>query len=201
MMTQHETKKHERTCVGCGKTAAPAALVRLVLASRGHGGSVVVDAAGGAFGRGAHVHASPDCIQRAARGGLSRAFRTDVKTDAAALGAAIREAYERRAVGLLLGARRAGHLALGADAAQEALAAGAPLVVVATDAGAIVKRFERAVAEGRGASFGTKAGLGELFGTGETAVFAVRHQGVATSLRDALLVAACGSGDGAGEGR
>lgn len=191
MMTEHLSPT-ERTCVGCGKRAAPQALVRLVLDAGSR--TVVVDAAGGAFGRGAHVHASPDCVARAARGGLSRAFRTEVAADAAALGVAIRDAYERRAVGMLLGARRAGQLVLGADAAAQALAEGAPLVVVATDAGAVVKRFERAVGEGRAASFGTKAGLGELFGTGETAVFAVRHRSIAASLRDALGFAAIGAG-------
>jgi len=189
MQTEQPTR-NERTCVGCGKKAAPQAMVRLVLDDN----RVVVDAAGGAFGRGAHVHASADCIARA-QAGLSRAFKRSVATTPAELGAAIREAYERRAVGLLLGARRAGHLVLGADAAADALAAGAPLVVLATDAGVVVKRFERAVAEGRAVSFGTKAGLGEWFGTGETAVFAVRHQGVATSLRETLLVAACGAGE------
>jgi predicted RNA-binding protein YlxR (DUF448 family) len=190
-------REPRRTCVGCGKQAAPRALVRLVLGVDGH---VVVDAAGGGFGRGAHVHASPDCLARACRSGLSRAFATKVVADEAELRTAIREAYERRAVGMLLGARRAGYLALGADAAEDALTAGAPLVVVAGDAGAVVRRFERAVAEGRGASFGTKAGLGELFGTGETAVFAVRHQGVASALHAVLSIAtSVGNSDPRGE--
>lgn len=190
MMTE-QVSKHERTCVGCGKRAEPEGMVRLVL---GPAGEIAVDAAGGAFGRGAHVHPAVDCIERAARGGLSRAFKKDVRADAKELGAAIREAYERRAVGLVLGARRAGHLELGADAAADAMKTGAPLVVLATDAGNVAKRFDAAIAAGRAACFGTKAALGEVFGTGETAVFAVRHSGVAQVLRHVLLVAA-----GAGE--
>ena len=190
MMTE-QVSKHERTCVGCGKRAAPEAMVRLVL---GPAGEIAVDAAGGSFGRGAHVHPSVDCVEKAARGGLSRAFKKQVATDAKALGAAIREAYERRAAGLVLGARRAGHLEIGADAAAQAYAQGAPLVVLAVDAGTVTKRFEAAVAAGRAACFGTKSALGEMFGSGETAVFAVRHPGVAAALSQVLSVAA-----GAGE--
>ncbi len=203
MMTE-QISKHERTCVGCGKRAAPDAMVRLVL---GPAGQIAVDAAGGGFGRGAHVHPSLDCVAKAARGGLARAFKTKVvvesadggttqtrDVDAKSLGTAIREAYERRAAGLVMGARRAGHLELGADAAAQAYATGAPLVVLAADAGTVAKRFDAAVAAGRAACFGTKAALGEMFGTGEIAVFAVRHRGVAEALSQVLLVAA-----GAGE--
>ena len=190
MMTE-QVSKHERTCVGCGKRAAPEAMVRLVL---GPAGEIAVDAAGGSFGRGAHVHPSVDCVEKAAKGGLSRAFKKQVVTDAKSLGAAIREAYERRAAGLVLGARRAGHLEIGADAAAQAYAQGAPLVVLAADAGTVTKRFEAAVAAGRAACFGTKSALGEMFGSGETAVFAVRHPGVAAALSQVLSVAA-----GAGE--
>ncbi len=185
MMTEHQPKKSERTCVGCGKHAEPNALVRLVL---GPDASIAVDAAGGAFGRGAHVHASQDCIARACKGGLSKAFRTEVKADAEKLRSEIREAYERRAIGIILGARGAGHLALGADASRDAMKAGARLVVLASDAGTVTKDFERAIAEGRAASFGTKASLGEMFKTGETAVFAVCHQGVARALQDVLSI-------------
>ena len=171
-----------RTCVGCSKKDAPEAMVRLVVS----GDQIAVDAAGGAFGRGAHVHASRECIAHACRGGLSRAFKREIKLDAPALRASIREAYARRAVGMILGARRAGHLVLGADAVlQERNAA---LIVLAADAGSIVSKFERAIATGRAASFGTKAELGELFGTGETAVFAVCHDGVARALQDVVRI-------------
>ena len=171
-----------RTCAGCSKKGAPEGMVRLVAS----GDAIAVDAAGGAFGRGAHVHASRDCIEQACRGGLSRAFKREIKTSPAALRASLREAYARRAVGIILGARRAGHLALGADAVLQQK--DPALVVVAADAGSIVSKVERAVATGRAVSFGTKAELGELFGTGETAVFAVCHDGVARALQDAVRI-------------
>jgi predicted RNA-binding protein YlxR (DUF448 family) len=185
MMTPSpQPSKHERTCVGCAKKGAPEAMVRLVA---GVNGEVAVDAAGGAFGRGAHVHPFGDCIERACRGGLSRAFKRDIKQDPKALRASIREAYLRRAVGMLMGARRAGHLVLGADAVRDAK--NASLVLLAADAGTIAARFEREIASGRAVAFGTKAELGELFGTGETAVLAVCHQGVARALLDVLSIA------------
>jgi predicted RNA-binding protein YlxR (DUF448 family) len=179
MMALHEKNKHERTCVGCGKTAAPEALVRLVL---GPAGEIVVDAAGGAFGRGAHVHAG--CLTQACKSGLSRAFKKEVKAKPEELAASIRDAYERRAMGIILGARRAGHLAIGGNEVE----AKSPFVVLAADAGSIAGKFERAISEGRATVFGTKAELGKMFGKGETAVFAVNHVGVARALKDALTI-------------
>ncbi len=179
MMTQHDKSKHERTCVGCGKTAAPEDLVRLVL---GPSDEIVVDAAGGAFGRGAHVHAG--CLEKACKGGLSRAFKKEVKCTTKELAANVRDAFERRAVGIILGARRAGHLSIGGNEVE----AKAPFVVLAADAGSIAGKFDRAIAEGRAVVFGTKAELGKMFGRGETAVFAVNHVGVARALKDAFTV-------------
>ncbi len=186
-MIVSELHTHERTCVGCAKKSAPTAMVRLVLGP-GPDHDIAVDAAGGAFGRGAWVHPAVDCIERACRGGLSRTFKKEIKLDPKALETSIHDAYERRAFGMLLGARRAGHLAIGADAAAKALDQGAPLVVIAVDAGTVTSRFERAIAEGRAVSFGTKVGFGEMFGSGETAVFAVCHVGVAHALSHALSV-------------
>lgn len=187
MMTENRASgsSRERTCVGCATKSAPEVMVRLVL---GPEGDVAVDAAGGGFGRGAHVHPSRECLERACKGGLSRAFKREVKMDANVLSANVRDAYERRAIGMLMGARRAGHLVLGADAAHDAVEAGAPLVVIAADAGKVAARFEHAISSGRAASFGTKVALGEMFGTGETAVFAVRHAGVAKAFKDALAM-------------
>jgi predicted RNA-binding protein YlxR (DUF448 family) len=182
MMTPHETH-HQRTCVGCAKKDAPEAMVRLVV---GSDGDIAVDAAGGAFGRGAHVHPFGDCVERACRGGLSKAFKQEIKIGADVLRARMREAHTRRIAGILLGARRAGHLALGADAVGQAK--DATLIILAADAGSVASRFERAIATGKARCFGTKAELGALLGTGETAVFAVCHDGVARALQHALAI-------------
>ena len=124
--------RSERTCVGCGKHAAREDLVRLVLdpsTSR-----VVVDAKDGAFGRGAHVHPSVDCVSNAKKG-LSRSFKREVDVDPEALGRDIAAAFARRLEGLLSGGVRAGHVAWGSDQVEESLASGkAKLVLVAADA-------------------------------------------------------------------
>jgi predicted RNA-binding protein YlxR (DUF448 family) len=60
-----------RTCIGCGTRAAPGELVRL----RIEGDQVVIDRRREG-GRGAWLHASPGCLERAARRrAFGRAFR------------------------------------------------------------------------------------------------------------------------------
>src|SRR5579863_4130023 len=85
-----------RTCVGCGLHDDAAAMVRLVVAED----EVAFDLAGGSFGRGAHVHARPDCLAKAPRG-LSRALRRDPGIDTRELGRLLLAACDRRTGGLL----------------------------------------------------------------------------------------------------
>jgi hypothetical protein len=71
-----------RTCIGCGAKAAPGELVRL----RIEGEQVVIDRRRQG-GRGAWLHASPQCLERAARRrAFARAFRgAPAAADVAAL--------------------------------------------------------------------------------------------------------------------
>ncbi|MGE5225812.1 MAG: RNase P modulator RnpM [Planctomycetaceae bacterium] len=63
----------ERTCVGCRTAAPKGALVRVV---RTPGGTVALDPAGSAPGRGAYVHRRAACVEAALRkGGLARSLR------------------------------------------------------------------------------------------------------------------------------
>jgi predicted RNA-binding protein YlxR (DUF448 family) len=174
--------------VGCGLCDAAEAMVRLVVSED----EVVFDLAGGAFGRGAHLHARPECIEKAPRG-LARTFKRDPKVHARELAARLLAACDRRAAGLMLAARRTNALAVGADASLEALRRDAPLAVVAVDAGSIAQTLEvqGAVTEGRAIAWKTKSALGELLGgvTREggqeevVAIFAVRHAGIAGELK------------------
>jgi len=80
-----------RTCVGCGERASATrgedGLIRLIL---GPGGEIAVDARGGGFGRGAHVHARPECLRRAVERGLSRSAKARVHSlHSEAAGAAV----------------------------------------------------------------------------------------------------------------
>lgn len=182
-------QKGVRTCVGCGQPEDREAFVRLVLAD----GTVVVDAAGGAFGRGVHVHPRPKCVELAVKGGLARAFRANVKMTSAELAADIANAFARRASGLLSSARRAKKVALGADATVEALDASPDtVVVVATDAAhaAGLGPVQRAVAEGRAAAWLDRAALGAIFGRSEVAVCAISDERIGHELVHACNVRA-----------
>ncbi len=188
---QRAPKRPVRTCVGCGQRDDAAALVRLVL---GEEGEVAFDLAGGSFGRGAHVHASPACLEKAPRG-LSRAFKHEVRVDGHALGTALVAACDRRAAGLVTAARRTGALAIGADASLEAVRRGAPLLVVAVDAGsaAATREVERAVTEGRAVAWKTKSDLGAWIGEDAVAMLAVRHAGIAGELKTLRAAADAGA--------
>lgn len=172
-------KSSTRTCVGCGGKGAPEGMVRVILSPSGE---VAVDLAEGSFGRGAHVH--PGCIAKACKGGFAKSFKTKVVVDEESLRTQLRESAERRIVGLLLGARRAKHLAIGTEAACEALAKGA-YAVVASDAGSVVRRseVERAVREGRAVSFGDKQTLGQMMSMDEVALLAISNEAIGEQVK------------------
>jgi predicted RNA-binding protein YlxR (DUF448 family) len=177
-----------RTCVGCGRVEDPDQMVRLVISNEGE---VAVDLAGGKFGRGAHVHASPRCVAAAPRG-LSRSFRRQVAATPAALAAAIVAAAERRARGLLSSAARSQKVEIGAENAGLAWENGrAHLLVVARDAaaGASVGPVLRAVAAGAAVAWGSKADLGALVGKSEVAVVAITSEPLAAALRTVVRTA------------
>jgi predicted RNA-binding protein YlxR (DUF448 family) len=183
-----EKKRNERTCAGCGKHADAGDLVRVVLDPSS--GELAVDMAGGGFGRGAHVHGAPACLAKALKGGFARVFKTEIKGDAAAIGADIVHAADRRIEGLISGAKRAGQLAIGGDAVSEAK--NPQLFVVARDAAAAAKLpiVEQAIAEGNAIAFADKSRIGALLsptnvggsGTREVAVIAILHAGVAEAV-------------------
>lgn len=175
-----------RTCAGCGASGAPDEMVRVVL---GPEGQVAVDLAGGAFGRGAHVHASPACVRKAAPRGLARSFRAEVKVTPEELAREVALATAKRVAGLLASAIRSKHVATGADAVTESVATeAAELVVVAGDAGAVATSgaVRHAVAEGRAVGWGTKAILGDLSGRASVAVLAVTSRRLADAIRQAV---------------
>ncbi len=154
-----------RTCAGCAREDDADVMVRLVRGLDGRGDLVAVDLAGGG-GRGSHVHARTECIVKACKGGLARSFKASVTADPANLAEQIATGADRRIRGLILSANRLKRVALGGDAACEALMRGAVLVVVATDAGAIARKhmIVEAIAAGNAIAWGDKASLGSLVG-------------------------------------
>jgi predicted RNA-binding protein YlxR (DUF448 family) len=192
---QGERRESSRTCAGCraritGDEIQSAFRVVLGLADPEGRHEVAVDLAGGSFGRGAHVHATPACIAKACAGGFARAFRRSVVAAPEGLAREVARSADRRVEGLLLGARRAGWLAFGEEA-RRAVEGKVPLVVVARDAGAsaLGGPFRDAVADGRVVAWKTKVELGHLFARELVAVVAVRHEAVAREIRHAIRLA------------
>lgn len=192
-----------RTCVGCGQRDRASELVRLAIAmvpmttdeATAQGDlSIVFDLRGGSFGRGAHLHARSDCLSRAPRG-IARAFRRHVEIDPAELGRRLVVACDRRMSGLLVAARRMGGVAVGTDASLEALRRGAPLAIVAVDAGAIASSSDlaSAVAAGRAIAWRDKNELGALLGERAVALCAVRNHSIAAELKKTSAVASAGA--------
>jgi predicted RNA-binding protein YlxR (DUF448 family) len=184
-----------RTCVGCGLPDAAARMVRVVMAgatgkparfaeSEPNDAGIVFDLAGGSFGRGAHVHARSACLLKAPRG-IARSFRRSVSTGADEMGRRLVAACDQRMVGLVLAARRIGALEIGADASFEAIRRGAPLAIVAVDAGTVASSLEvtRAAADGRAIAWSNKSDLGGLLGERAVAICAVRHDAIALELK------------------
>jgi predicted RNA-binding protein YlxR (DUF448 family) len=195
MQQAGETRKGRepgRTCVGCGKVDAREHLVRVVL---GPEGEIVFDLAGGAFGRGAHVHPAIACLDKAASKGLSRSFGEAVRCDAAALCQMLVDAADRRIEGLLNSAARSGVAVIGFEAVDAALARDElVLAVVARDAGgcASSRSIQQAVAQGRAIAWGTKAVLGSLAQRDQVSVLGIRSAKIG-----AAVVMTCRAADGA----
>lgn len=180
-----QKNRSERTCVGCRETTAPEDLVRFVL---GPDGDVVPDLAGGAFGRGAWVHARPECLAAAPRG-MSRSFSAKVTTKSAEMTQLLRTAAERRAVSLLSSARAGKRVACGKSAVEEALGLGhVALLIVAKDARAAIdsREVQKVIAEGKAVVWGTKQSLGALCDRDELGVVGVLDGGLARALGRAI---------------
>jgi predicted RNA-binding protein YlxR (DUF448 family)/ribosomal protein L7Ae-like RNA K-turn-binding protein len=189
VMTEEKRDRTTRTCAGCGKRVSAEELVRVVLDPTGDEPTIVVDVSGSAFGHGAHVHPSRDCVTKACKGGFSKAFKTKVSASPETFGRQLVEGSDRRIEGLLMGARRARHLVVGADATVEALRAGkVALVIVATDAAAAAQLGEvrDAVAAGQAIAWGVKGRLGALLAREEVAVCGVVHDKVAEAIGTAF---------------
>jgi predicted RNA-binding protein YlxR (DUF448 family) len=160
--------------------------------------SVVVDAKGGSFGRGAHVHPTAACVDKAAKRGFSRAFKREVRVEAAALIAGIAEAYGKRLEGLLSGGVRGKHVVFGSDEVAETWRAGkVHLMVLAADATSAAARsvVKQATGEGKVLVFGDKLRLARTLGRrpGQEregiGVCAVTDAGLAAAIREAWLCA------------
>lgn len=164
-----------RTCVGCGRRDAQSALVPLTL----RGDSIEVELARGhARGRGAHVHPRRRCVDDAARRGLARSLRRQVRVQPAELRDRALEAARAASVDALSRAAQGGALVEG----------GAGLYVVATDARALSAEVGDAVGGGRAICMGTREELGSLLGVEAADWAVVTSEALAGRLRRAAAV-------------
>ncbi len=205
-----------RSCVGCAERVdlddREGALLRLIVSPAGE---VAVDARGGGFGRGAHVHPRPSCLRLAAEKGLSRSAKRKVHTvllevapgtpdaasslplSGASLGRAIKEAEDRRIEGFLAAAVRSKQIALGSDAVSGACYKNDSVVVlVACDAPGMTElpEVQRAIEEGRAVSWGTKERLGAIaYGlnvrAGGVSVLGLLSRNLGDAVREAVQIA------------
>jgi len=178
-----------RTCVGCQTAEAAAGLVRLMLAPDGE---VVVDPKGGASGRGAWLHARPECVERGVPRGLSRALKTSVNATPEEVAEKLRATGVRRLAGLLAAAHGAKLLAAGASAVEEAFRESrVRLLLVAEDARAAASSHAVGALFEKGLALVVldKVGLGRLVGREEAGVVALLDGGFAASVREAVALA------------
>jgi hypothetical protein len=76
---QQKPVKHipQRTCVGCRETLSKRELMRIVRTPEG----VIDDPKGKADGRGAYLHDKQSCWERALKGSLASALKTELTED------------------------------------------------------------------------------------------------------------------------
>lgn len=156
-------------------------------------GMIGFDLAGGAAGRGAWVHPTEACLQKASKAAL-RSLHGDVEHSGGsehltALVQSLAAAAARRAQGLLLAARRTRQVAIGGEASQRAfLARTARAVILASDAMAAGKQawISEAATQGLLVVWTSKAELGAMVGRDELAVMVVTDDGLARNLLRAI---------------
>ncbi len=198
MAKTERDKPSTRMCAGCGQRAGREALVRLVV---GDGPPfVAVDLGRRLTGRGVSVHPTRPCIRSALRrGGLARALRGRAVVEPEAIEGMLVQQLERRAVGLLVSARRTRSLILGTDGVRAALQAGdGDLLIRAEDSrGRADELAKTATALGCAtATWGTKASLGGAFSRSELGVLLVTDRGIARAVLDCLTQIEAFSEDG-----
>jgi len=187
-------RKGTRTCAGCGARVAKERrheLIHLILMEGEHGLEPVVNLAGKRHGRGAWVHPSRACLERACARGLARSAKAPVRADAEGLVNAIRVAAVRRLLAQIAAGCRAGRVSVGGSRAAEAWSKKkAALIIVARDAAASAQLPFLAAAEecGRLAVWGEKTQLGGAVGRNEVGVLAVCDSALAAGLADTLYI-------------
>ncbi|GEM_PF-231936 len=134
-----ELSDSERKCVGCGKHDAREGLERFVKMED----NVIFDMRKKAPGRGAHVHATTECLNRAIKSGFAKSFKAKVKIEDDFLNIFLSSVFTRFQEGLRVAFRNS-DLVFGGDLVSEAMKNNrVRSLVIASDAGhAVSRKFE-----------------------------------------------------------
>lgn len=181
----------ERTCAACRGKGTAESLLRIV---HTEDGKVVPDLSATAFGRGAWLHARPECLKKAERA-LSKSFKTRVATTSEELVEMVRAQAERRFLALLNSAARKRALAVGKTRVEKLLEdEKVKLIIAARDARAALDStaIQRAIQSGLAVAWGERTSLGALVGREEAAVVAVLDDGLANALKTTIAMAHLG---------
>jgi predicted RNA-binding protein YlxR (DUF448 family) len=133
------SEQPERTCVSCREKAQKDELERFVYHDEA---GLIFDLRRKAPGRGAYVHARPECLQRAAeKGGFARGFKRSVQVDAQKLLDDVRFGVRRRLQEGLRVALRSQNLSIGGTAVGEAVKSEqVAMLLIARDASESTRR-------------------------------------------------------------
>jgi predicted RNA-binding protein YlxR (DUF448 family) len=176
----HADRQPKRTCIGCRGVFEKNAVIRVVAGPAG----AMIDYREKLPGRAAYVCPRPECIQKAlGRENLSRALHASVSVpDSAQFLERLQEAIVEKVRSLLSMAARAGMLASGASAVEDALQKGrAEMIVFAGDIAEGTK--DKLVSVGglpsRVTTLLTRDEMGKLLGRELVGVVAILEKGFA----------------------
>ncbi len=180
------TTKLTRTCAGCSAKAEGEALLRVV---RVDASTIAVDLNQRMVGRGAYVHPTAQCVQRAIRGGFARSFGENVTVSMPIFANQVVRGAHRKMQGLLLAAHRTRSLLVGADLVERRVSEDHNdlRIVLARDAGSIATSnwIQERVAKGRVMAWSTRHELGRWLGRSEVVVCATTDTRIGAALEGA----------------
>lgn len=172
----------ERTCIGCRNLFGKHEVVRIVSGPMG----LVIDYRGKMPGRAAYVCPKPDCIRKAlAKDAVSRALRLKVGVpDADEFVSRLVDGVKKKIMSLIAMASKAGRLAAGFSAVQDALDKGkTELLIYAEDlSGGTKEKIELPVPRPRSTTLFTRGEFGEILNRELVGVIAIEDEGFADAI-------------------
>ncbi len=184
-------KEPVRTCTGCGSRRNKKDMIRIVADPSG---SIIADLKGKLPGRGGYLCPDSGCVEKAAKGRLVTALRSDSLQDLSArkLREVLTGTLAKHALSMLGLAQKSGKIVSGTNLVTGELkrkAAARSLVIVADDASAETVRKIRSAADRSNAEikeFQSREELGKATGKGLRSVLMVIDSGFAKVVAESI---------------